>query len=125
MKRLTMMSAVVALLLGVYATTYSRPAEAQILLVTGKYRIVSVDEGERRFGVALPEDDPQVRQNWIYIDNDTKMVVRTYAANGYFKDEFITEEGMYDVLRNHRGDVIRIHGGRDWDGSIDAKKIWM
>jgi hypothetical protein len=108
------------------AWSLSAPAaNAQLLLATGRYRVVSVDRAEQRFGVALPDDSPKVRQTWVYLKPDTVMVRRNYAGNGYFKDEFITYNAMYDVLNNQKGKLIKIHGGRDWDSSIDAKKIWM
>ncbi|MFA5506784.1 MAG: hypothetical protein WC314_05645 [Vulcanimicrobiota bacterium] len=101
------------------------PASAQLLLATGRYRVVSVDQAEQRIGVARPDDSPKVRQTWVYLKPDTVMVRRRYQGNGSFKDEFITYNAMYEVLRNHKGELVKIHGGRDWDSSIDAKKIWM
>lgn len=100
-------------------------AQAQLLYVTGKYRVVSVDHSDNRFAVALPDADPNERQNWVYIEDDTRMAVREYYPNGTFRDRIITSEGILDVLSRHVGEVVKVHGGRDWDGSIDAKALWM
>ncbi len=98
------------------------PASAQFLTVTGEFRVVDIDRGEKRVGVARVEDDPTHRQNWVYIKHDTTIVKRNYYGDGKFKDEFITGEGVMNALEKHKGKVLKVHGGRDWDGSIDAKK---
>ncbi|MGE0493870.1 MAG: hypothetical protein AB7S38_31975 [Vulcanimicrobiota bacterium] len=125
MKRIVGILTLVTLALTLAGSLAPQSAEAQLLLVTGRYRVVSVERAEQRIGVALPEDDPKVRQNWVYLKPDTVMVRRNYYKGGYFKDEVITYNSMFEVLSNHRGELVKIHGGRDWDGSIDAKKVWM
>lgn len=125
MKRILTVSTLFALSLCVAWSLTASTANAQLLLVTDRFRVVSVDQAEQRIGVARPDDNPKVRQTWVYLKPDTVMVRRSYDRAGYFKDEFITYNAMYEVLRNHKGKLIKIHGGRDWDSSIDAKKIWM
>lgn len=98
-------------------------AQAQILMVTGDYRVTDVDRAGQRVGIALREDDPNERQNWLYIKPDTKIVKRNFYRNGTFRDEVMTFNGFFDYVQ--KGTLLRVHGGRDWDGSIDAKKIWM
>lgn len=98
-------------------------AQAQMLMVTGDYRVTDVDRPNQRIGIALREDDPNKRQNWVYIKPDTKIVKRNFYQNGTFKDEVMTFNGFFDYVR--KGTLLRVHGGRDWDRSIDAKKIWL
>lgn len=99
------------------------PAVAQILLVTGDYRVTDVDKANQRFGVALREDNPNERQNWVTVTPDTVINVRHHLGGGAFRDEIVTFNGVWSVLK--KGRKLKIHGGRDWDGTIVAKKIWM
>ena len=111
------------LLLLLIACLVVGPASAQILMVTGDYRVVDTDRGEHRIGIALREDDPNVRQNWVYVDEKTEVVVRKYVGGGAFRDQKMTADQAWPLLK--KGRKVRVHGGRDWDGSIVAKKIWM
>lgn len=99
------------------------PGLAQMLLVTGDYRVTDVDQSEQRIGIALREDDPNERQNWVYIRPDTKINVRRSLSGGAFRDDLVTFQEAWSVIR--KGSKLRVHGGRDWDGTIVAKKIWM
>ena len=101
------------------------PADAQLVLVESKYRIVDVDKFENRIAVALPDTDPDVAQTWVYIKRDTRGSMRTYTSNGAFRDEILTPEGILRAAERREGELIKINGGRDWDGSIDAKSVWM
>lgn len=103
----------------------AEPSTAQLLYVTGRYRVVDVDPAGGRIGVALPNANPHHRQNWVYIKPKTRVVKREYLGDGTFRDEFITYQGVWKAMERHVGDVIKVHGGRDWDGSINAEKIWM
>ncbi len=99
--------------------------EAQLVSVESQYRIVEVDRFENRIGIALPDAAPGERQNWIYIKSDTKGSMRQSFGNGLFRDEAMTPNGMLDAASSRIGGLIKVNGGRDFDGSIDAKKIWM
>lgn len=99
------------------------PAQAQLLSVTGEYRITNVDQAGQRVGVALRDADPNIRQNWVYIKPDTRIVKRTFLPGGVFKDENWTFNGFFEKAR--KGMKIKVEGGRDWDKSIHAKKIWL
>lgn len=99
------------------------PAQAQLLSVTGEYRIVQVDRGKQQVGVALREANPDKVQNWIHIKPDTKIVKRNFFKNGTFKDEVWTFNGFFDYAK--KGTMLRVEGGRDWDKSIHARKIWL
>lgn len=101
------------------------PADAQMILVESKYRVVDVDKFENRIRVALPEDDPNVGQNWVYIDSDTRGAMRIYHGNGTFSDQVLGPEAILNAAAAREGQLIRVHGGRDWDGSINAKSVWM
>lgn len=119
MSKRWMMAAVALVALLVWAGQ----AQAQILMVTGEYQVTNVDRDEQRIGIALRGDDPNVRQNWVYIKPDTKIVRRVWLRGGAFRDEVMSWNGFFDYVR--KGTKLRVHGGRDWDGSIDAKKIWL
>ncbi len=101
------------------------PAQAQLVMVESQYRIVEVDRAENRIGIALPDADPNERQNWVYIKPDTAASMRQSLGNGAFRDEAMTPNGVLDAAESRRGGLIKINGGRDFDGSIDAKKVWM
>lgn len=103
----------------------AEPVRAQMLLVESKYRVVEVDRVENRIRVALPEDKPDVGQNWVYIDSKTKGSMRVYHGNGTFSDEELSPQGILNAAAAREGQFIRVHGGRDWDGSINAKSVWM
>jgi hypothetical protein len=99
------------------------PAQAQLLSVTGEYKVTNVDRGGQRIGIALRDADANTRQNWVYVKPDTKIVKRKFLKNGTFKDEIMTFNGFFDYVQ--KGTMLRVEGGRDWDKSIDAKKIWF
>ncbi|MBI3928160.1 MAG: hypothetical protein HY319_21635 [Armatimonadetes bacterium] len=101
------------------------PAQSQLVLVTSRYRVVNIDQAEQRIGIALEDANPNKRQNWLYIKPDTRISKRSYYGNGLFRDEMITFNGVWTEMSRRKGKLIKIHGGRDWDGSIDAKSIWL
>lgn len=116
------LSAILLLLLFVSCTG---PAAAQLLHVDSDYRIVSVDTAQERIGVALPNASPNVRQNWLYVGPDTRGSLRQYLGNGTFRDREIRGEQIISAAEHHRGDLLKVYGGRDWDGSIDAHTVWL
>lgn len=99
------------------------PAQAQLLMATGEYRVTDVDRAGQRVGVALRDADRNVRQNWVYIKPETKIVKRNFLPGGVFRDEVWTFNGFFDKVK--KGTQFRVEGGRDWDKSIHAKKIWL
>jgi len=113
---------VLALALLVLASLTGR-AQAQLLMVTGEYRVTDVDRSGQRLGVALRADDPDRRQNWVNVRSDTKIVRRIWLKGGAFRDEVMTWNGFFDHVR--KGTQLKVHGGRGRDGTITAKKIWL
>lgn len=101
----------------------SAAAQAQILLVNSDYRITYVDKAEQRVGICLLDANPNTRQNWLYIKVQTQLFERITREDGSFKDEAVTWSDFFDSLE--KGAVIRVNGGRDWDKSIDAKKVLL
>lgn len=112
-----------SLALMVLSIIWASSAKAQILMVTGEYRVTHVDRSEQRIGIALRDADPNKRQNWVYIKASTKIVRRVWMGDGTFRDEEMRWNEFFDYVR--KGTLIKVHGGRDWDGTIDAKKIWL
>ncbi len=96
------------------------PASAQMVRVEAQYRVVEVDRNKNRFGIANLDANPTVRQNWVYLRLDTK-VVKRYECDGWMRDEDVSVEEACDVLQV--GDLVNINGGRGWNGSITAKSI--
>ena len=125
MKTMTKIIPTMILALMVFLGSSVQPVDAQLVLVESQYRIVDVDHTENRIGVALPDADPDVAQTWVYVKPDTRASKRVYHGDGFFRDEQLSTNGLMDAVENREGELIKVHGGRDWDGSIDAKTIWM
>lgn len=102
-----------------------QPVDAQVLTVGSQYRIVEVDRFENRIGIALPDANPNERQNWVYIKSDTTGSMRQSLGNGTFRDEAMTPNGILNAAESRVGGLMKLEGGRDFDGTIDASKIWM
>ena len=51
--------------------------------------------------------------------------MRQNLGNGTFRDEAMTPNGVMDAAQSRIGGMMKVNGGRDFDGSIDAKKVWM
>ncbi|MCA9776915.1 MAG: hypothetical protein KC800_09375 [Candidatus Eremiobacteraeota bacterium] len=105
--------------------TSVQPANAQLILVESQYRVVEVDQAENRIGVALPDANPNETQTWVYVKPETRSSMRKYYGDGYFRDEQLSTNGLMNAVEQREGSLIKVHGGRDWDGSIDAKTIWL
>ena len=99
------------------------PAQAQLILVAGDYRIVALEQNNERVAVALPEDNPAVSQNWIYVSPSTDVTLRITNGEGWFKEERLNFYQFFE--RAKKGEVIKVNGGRRWDGAITAKTIQM
>ncbi len=110
--------AVLALLAAVVAMQY--PVQAQLILASGTYRITELDEDKERIGIAQLDANPTVTQNWIYLKLKTK-VTKRFSQNGWLRDESVPISEIFNVVE--KGDVIKVEGGRDWNGSITAKDI--
>lgn len=109
------------LLLALFCLLGVQSAQAQLVTVKAEYRVVETDAENQRIGVALPEADPHKRQNWLYVKATTKFVKRTDLGNQTFRDEILTYDGFFNTVK--KGDMLRVNGGRGWDGSITAKSI--
>ena len=99
------------------------PAQAQLVLVSGDYRIVALEQDNERVAIALPEDNPQVSQNWIYVSPKTDVTLRITNGEGWYKEERLNFYQFFERAR--QGEIIKVQGGRRWDGAITAKTIWM
>jgi hypothetical protein len=105
---------------------FAQPADAQLVVVEDTFRIVDVDKAENRIAIANPSADPDVRQNWLYIEDSTRGAVRNYVSDGLFQDEVLTSTWeILEAAENREGQLFKVNGGRDFDGSIDANKIWL
>lgn len=103
---------------------FSLPARAQLLWVTGDYRVVVLDSEHHRIGISLLSAPDQTRrQNWCYLTMNTKLVRKVYDAEGWMREEPVPAHNILEELKP--GDVVRIHGGRAFDLSITARTIWV
>ncbi|HXE72882.1 MAG TPA: hypothetical protein VNO81_09490 [Candidatus Nitrosotenuis sp.] len=105
------------------AAALDLPARAQLLMVTGDYLVVTVDKENERIGVCLTDANPDVVQNWVYVRAKTEIWKRTRIDAETYQEKKISYDQIWQVAR--KGQKMRVHGGRGWDGSITAKKIWM
>lgn len=112
-----------ALLLALMTLAAVFPAQAQLVTVKAEYRVVETQAGKQRVGVALPDANPDTRQNWIYVKATTKFVKRTNLGNQTFRDEVLTYDGFFNTVK--KGDILRVNGGRGWDGTMTAKDIYF
>ncbi|MGM9993068.1 MAG: hypothetical protein ACI376_09560 [Candidatus Bruticola sp.] len=99
-------------------------ANAQIVLTTGDYRVVVIDKAQQRLGIAELDADPNRVQNWVYIKHNTEMMKLTHSDTdeSQFRCDKVNWSEFFGEIK--KGVVIKVHGGRDWDRSIDARKIW-
>ena len=123
MKRITNILALALVSLALVGST-STPANAQLVLVDEVYRIVEVDRDNNRIGIANRDANPNVRQNWVYIDLDTRASYRVYISSaGAFRDKIVTGRQILNVAKGNLGQIMQVQGGRDWNGTIKAKTI--
>ncbi len=109
-------------LLALLALTF--PAQAQLLWVTGDYRVVVVDAERHRIGISLLSASDQTRrQNWCYLTMNTKLVRKVYDAEGWMREENVPAHDILEELK--AGDIVRVNGGRAFDLSITARTIWV
>lgn len=95
-------------------------AHAQLVLVTAEYYVTEVKQDDSRVGVALHRGDDT--RNWVHVKFDTKINQRTWHDGG-FTDAIIPPEQFWRVVKP--GMRFKVSGGRAWDQSIVAKKIWI
>lgn len=98
-------------------------AWAALVEVDTTYRVTEVKQAERIFGIALLTDDPNETQNDVYLEPDTKIYRVIKFKNGLTKDYPVEQAKFFTILR--KGDIVRVHAGRDWDGSLRAYQIWL
>ena len=126
MKNITAKAMLIAALFLTGAFFTADRAQAQMVLVESRYRIVKVDPAENRIGVALEDANPNKVQTWVRVDIDTRGSVREYIRRTRsFRDRQLGPKSILNVAAQNRGDLIKVKGGRGWDGNITAKTVWM
>ncbi|GMU54914.1 MAG: hypothetical protein AMXMBFR33_40600 [Candidatus Xenobia bacterium] len=99
-------------------------ASAQVLTVDSNYRIVTLKPDEHGFDIQLVEErDPHDAQNWVYFKLETKIYQEIIRDDGSRKVFELTPQKFFKLAKV--GDIVRVQGGRDWDMSIAAYKIWL
>ena len=78
---------------------------------------------EERLGIRLRDaDNGGQTQNWLWLKPETRVSVRHFTGNGTYWDEVLNGDQAWRVLTP--GKNIRVHAGRDWDGTLTAHQIW-
>lgn len=94
---------------------------AALINVDTDYRVTEIKKEERIFGIAILTDNPNETQNEVYFGADTHCYREMRFANGTMKEIPVTIERFFKILK--KGDIVRVKGGRDWDGAIHGYEI--
>lgn len=94
---------------------------AALINVDTDYRVTEVRREQREFGIALLSDNPNETQNDVFFGSDTRCYREIRYRNGTRKEIPVTIERFFKILK--KGDIVRVQGGRDWDGSIHAYEV--
>ena len=112
----------IALFAIIFSVVLSTPAQAQLVVAKGLYRVVEIDRDKTRIGVCKIDADPNKRQLWVYVQINTKIILREQnPSDKTLRDVAVNPIELFSIL--YKGDVIRVNGGRDWALDIDAKDI--
>lgn len=98
-------------------------ASAALVEVDTTYRVTKIKHQDRTFGIALLQDDPEDTQNEVWVEENTKIWRVLKLKDGTTKEVPMTTAKFFVNLR--KGDILRVHAGRDWDGSLHAYEIWL
>ncbi|MEW6278643.1 MAG: hypothetical protein AB1758_08490 [Candidatus Eremiobacterota bacterium] len=99
-------------------------AQAQVLTVDAKYRIVNLKPDENGFDVQLLDaTDPEDDQNWVFFKVDTKIYQEIIRKDGSRKVFEVSMPKFFRIAK--KGDIVRVQGGRDWTMEIAAYKVWL
>src|SRR5262249_13773524 len=100
------------------------PARAQVLHVDSNYRIVTLKPDEHGFDIQLvSETNHNDAQNWVYFKVETVIYQEIIRNDGSRKVFEVSPKKFFQIAKV--GDIVRVDGGRDWDMSIAAYKIWL
>lgn len=116
--RQTARNTLIAIALAVF--TVITPVAAQMVLVDNTYYVTELRPGKMEFGVALHRGE--YTKNWVHVRQSTRIVMRKWRGHA-FRDYVISSDRLWNVLR--LGMKVRVAGGRNWDGSTNAKQIWF
>ena len=113
---------VLAAVLAAAFVSYTVPSSAQIVLVDNDYWVTEMRPGKMEFGVTLKRGE--YTKNWVHVKSDTRISKRRWLGQGRgFVDDRISQDRLWNFLR--LGMKVHVAGGRDWDGSVSAKRIWF
>jgi hypothetical protein len=114
----------VTMLLALAATMQwmrSTPAAAQLVTVNEEYTVTELRQDKNKIGVSAGRS--RGTRNWIKVNGDTRVAKRVWVTRHSYRDEVLTHSQMWKMLRP--GTRIKVAGGRDWDQTVVAKKIWL
>lgn len=95
-------------------------AQAAIINVTGaNYIVTKLYPNRESFGVDLVQNGPKKIRTEIRI-NKNAHCYRVHRGGG--PDTPVSRDQFYNML--HKGTRVRVNGGRDWDGKINASDLW-
>lgn len=101
---------VIALLLLLAIGLSTTSAQAQLVTVDERYYVTEVRPDKHKIGVSAGPDGKT--RTWVVIDGRTRV-----SRGGYV----VSSNAVYKIRPGTR---IRVQGGRDFDQSVVARKIW-
>ena len=112
---------VLLLLMSATVLVQTLPARAQLVNVTDDYYVTELRADKNKIGVAVGKT--RDTRNWVKVDGNTRVARRVWVTRHSYRDEVISQAAMWKFLKP--GKRIKVSGGRDWDQTIVAKKIWL
>lgn len=109
------------LLISVTVLVQTLPARAQLVTVTEDYYVTEVRADKKKIGVAAGKT--RETRNWVKVDGNTRVARRVWVTRHSYRDEVISLPAMWKLLKP--GKRIKVSGGRDWDQTVVARKIWL
>lgn len=98
-------------------------AQIPLLSINSPYRIVDLQPNNHGVGVALPQDNPSVEQNFMFFTLDTKVNLEIIRPDGSRKVFPATLDKFWKLARV--GNIVKVKAERAWDGQIQADEIWL
>lgn len=98
-------------------------AQIPLLSINSPYRVVNLQPNNHGVGVALPNDNPSVEQNFMFFTLDTKVNLEIVRQDGSRKVFPANLDKFWKLVKV--GDLVKVKAERAWDGQIQADEIWL
>lgn len=111
----------ILLLVSMGFLVHAIPAQAQLVTVNEEYYVTELRMDKNKIGVAVGRT--RETRNWVRVDGNTRVARRVWVTKHSYRDEVIAQPAMWKLLKP--GKRIKVQGGRDWDQTVVARKIWL